>query len=43
MVQTRPWNPLSSFNLALPPEKLGELESTATQLTVAVGGAIGTL
>ena len=43
MVQTRSWNPLSFTNLALPPEKAGEFEQVAPQLTVAAGGAIAAL
>lgn len=42
MVQTKPWNPLSSLTMAVPAEKLGEVEQVAAQLAVAVGGAIGT-
>ena len=40
MVQTKSWNPVSYMNMALPPEKLGELEQVASQLAVATGGAI---
>ena len=40
MVQTSAWNPISFMNMALPPEKLGELEQVASQLAVATGGAI---
>jgi Tfp pilus assembly PilM family ATPase len=40
MVQTSSWNPIAPMNMALPPEKLGEAEQVATQLAVAVGGAL---
>jgi type IV pilus assembly protein PilM len=40
MVQTSSWNPVSCMNIALPPEKLGEVEQVASQLAVATGGAI---
>jgi len=40
MVQTKAWNPVSFMNMALPPEKLAEIEQVAPQLAVAVGGAL---
>ena len=40
MVQTSSWNPVSPMNMALPPEKIGEVEQVASQLAVAVGGAL---
>lgn len=43
MVQTRSWNPLSSMNIALPAEKLGDVEQVASQLAVATGGGIASL
>ena len=43
MVQTRSWNPLSFMNMALPAEKLGEVEQVASQLAVATGGGIASL
>ena len=43
MVQTRSWNPLSFMNLALPADKLGEVEQVASQLAVAAGGGIAAL
>jgi type IV pilus assembly protein PilM len=43
MVQTRSWNPLSFMNMALPADKLGEVEQVASQLAVATGGAIAAL
>jgi len=33
------WNPTSFLQLALPPEKMGEIEQVAPQLSVAVGAA----
>jgi type IV pilus assembly protein PilM len=39
MVPCRVWNPTRSLEMALPPEKLGEVEQVASQLTVAVGAA----
>jgi len=43
MVQTRSWNPVSFAKLNLPPEKRGEIEQVASQLAVAMGGAIAAL
>jgi type IV pilus assembly protein PilM len=43
MVQTKSWNPVSFMNMALPPDKLGEIEQAATQLTVAAGAALAAL
>jgi type IV pilus assembly protein PilM len=40
MVQTKTWNPVSFMTMALPAEKLAEIEQTAPQLAVAVGGAL---
>jgi type IV pilus assembly protein PilM len=40
MVQTSSWNPISFMNMALPADKLGEVEQVASQLAVATGGAI---
>lgn len=40
MVQTSSWNPVSYMNMALPPEKLADVEQVASQLVVATGGAI---
>jgi type IV pilus assembly protein PilM len=34
------WNPTSFLTVALPPQQVGELEQIASQLTVAVGGAV---
>lgn len=43
MVQTRSWNPLSFMNMALPPDKAGEVEQVASQLAVATGGGLAAL
>lgn len=43
MVQTKSWNPVATMTMSLPPQKLGELEQVASQLAVAVGGAISGL
>jgi hypothetical protein len=43
MVQTKAWNPVGSMQLSLSPEKLGEVEQVASQLVVAVGGALAAL
>ena len=43
MVQTSSWNPVSFMNMALPPDKLGEVEQVASQLAVATGGAVAAL
>jgi len=40
MVQTKAWNPVSFMSMALPAEKLAEIEQVAPQLAVAVGGAL---
>lgn len=40
MVPTSVWSPVAFMNLSLPPEKLGEVEQVASQLAVAVGGAM---
>jgi len=37
MVPCQTWNPVSFMTLELPPQLLGEIESVAPQLTVAVG------
>jgi type IV pilus assembly protein PilM len=39
MVPCKSWLPTRFLQVALPPEKLGELEQTASQLTVAIGAA----
>ena len=39
MVPCKSWNPTRFLQLALPPEKMGEIEQIAPQLTVAVGAA----
>jgi type IV pilus assembly protein PilM len=43
MVQTKAWSPISSMQVTLPPQKMGEVEQVASQLTVAIGGAIAAL
>jgi type IV pilus assembly protein PilM len=40
MVQTKAWNPLAGMQRSLSPEKLSEVEQVASQLVVAVGGAL---
>ncbi|MEN9574046.1 MAG: hypothetical protein RL514_1901 [Verrucomicrobiota bacterium] len=40
MVPCQTWNPTSFMTLALPPQLLGEIESVAPQLTVAVGAGM---
>jgi type IV pilus assembly protein PilM len=39
MATCKSWNPTSFLQLALPPEKMGEIEQVAPQLSVAVGAA----
>ena len=39
MVPCKSWQPTRFLQMALPPEKLGDLEQTAPQLTVAIGAA----
>lgn len=40
MVPCQTWNPTSFLNLNLPPQLVGEIESVAPQLTVAVGAGM---
>jgi len=40
MLPCKSWNPARSLQLALPPEKMGEVEQIAPQLTVAIGAAM---
>ena len=42
MVPCKSWNPARFLQLALPPEKMGEIEQVAPQLAVAIGAAIST-
>jgi type IV pilus assembly protein PilM len=42
MVPCKSWNPARSLQLALPPEKMGEVEQVAPQLAVAIGAAVST-
>lgn len=41
MVPCKGWNPLGPFQLSLPPQQVGEVEQVASQLSVAVGAALG--
>lgn len=43
MVPCQTWNPTTGLTLDLPPQLLGELESVAPQLTVAVGAGLSAL
>jgi type IV pilus assembly protein PilM len=40
MVPSQTWNPTTFMTMALPPQQMGEIEQSAPQLTVAVGGAM---
>jgi len=40
MLPCKSWNPARFLQLALPPEKMGELEQVAPQLAVAIGAAV---
>ena len=40
MVPSQTWNPTSFLTMALPPQQMGEIETSAPQLTVAIGGAM---
>jgi type IV pilus assembly protein PilM len=40
MVPSETWNPSSFLTMALPPQQMAEIEQTAPQLTVAIGGAM---
>jgi type IV pilus assembly protein PilM len=40
MVPSEIWNPASFLTLSLPPQQMGEIEQSAPQLTVAIGGAM---
>jgi len=40
LVECKTWNPLSFLQMALPPEQASEVDSIASQLTVAVGSAM---
>ena len=39
MAPCKSWNPARFLEMALPPEKLGEIEQASPQLTVAIGAA----
>jgi type IV pilus assembly protein PilM len=43
MVPSETWNPTSFLTLSLPPQQMAEIEQTAPQLTVAIGGAMSAL
>lgn len=43
MVPSQTWNPTSFMTMALPPSQMAEIEQSAPQLTVAVGGALAAL
>lgn len=43
MVPSETWNPASFLTLSLPPQQMAEVEQSAPQLTVAIGGAMSAL
>lgn len=43
MVPCKAWNPVAPLELALPPQKMGEIEQVASQLAVAVGAGLAAL
>jgi type IV pilus assembly protein PilM len=43
MVECKPWNPLASIQLDLPPEQAAEIQHIAPQLAVATGAAIAAI
>lgn len=43
MVPTKTWSPIAFMTLSIPPQKLAEAEQVASQLAVAVGGAMTVL
>jgi Tfp pilus assembly PilM family ATPase len=42
MVEAKHWNPVSFLQLTLPPQQTAEIDQVASQLAVAVGGALAT-
>ena len=40
MIPCEAWNPINKLEQNLPPEKMGDLEAVAPQLSVAVGAAL---
>jgi type IV pilus assembly protein PilM len=42
-LETKAWSPVGAMKLALPPQKMGEIEQVAPQLAVAVGAALAAL
>jgi type IV pilus assembly protein PilM len=43
MVPCKAWNPVKTLHVALDPQRLGEIEQVAPQLTVAIGAATSAL
>lgn len=43
MVSCKAWNPATFLSLALPPQQIGELESVAPELTIALGAAAASI
>jgi type IV pilus assembly protein PilM len=43
MLETKAWNPAGAMKVALPPQKMVEIEQVAPQLAVAVGAALAAL
>ena len=43
MVPCKAWNPIKALHVALDPQKMGEIDQVAPQLTVAVGAATSAL
>jgi Tfp pilus assembly PilM family ATPase len=43
MVECKTWNPASFTQPALPPQQTAELDSVASQLTVAIGAAVASI
>ncbi len=42
MVECKTWNPITFFQIALPPDQTAEIEHLGPQLTVAIGAAVTT-
>ena len=43
MLPCKSWNPVRFLQMTLPPEKMGEVESVAPQLVVAIGAAVSAI
>jgi type IV pilus assembly protein PilM len=43
MLECKTWNPLSSLQLALPPQQTAEVEHVGSQLAVAIGAALAAM